>query len=110
MAEHGLLERNQIVDFPVLQLALAALKQRVDVVTVRSRGYAGAEEDVPLLEIRGRPTDFRVRILADTPDYLDWLNAALLRSGIVEPVGLTAVARRLAEYEDIVLGVDKNLM
>ncbi|HYM40187.1 MAG TPA: PIN domain-containing protein [Thermoplasmata archaeon] len=110
MAVHGLLEKNQVVEFPVLQLALAAVKARVDPLTVRSLGSAGQDEDVPLLEIRGPPTEFRVRVLTDKPDYLDWLNAALLRAGVVEPVGLTAVARRLAEYEDIVLGVDTNLL
>ena len=44
MAQRGLLERNQVVEFPILQLAAAALKQHVDVVTVRSLGYAGAAQ------------------------------------------------------------------
>ena len=110
MAIRGLIEKNQVVEFPVLQLAIAALKSRADPVTIRSLGFAGAEEDVPLVEVRGPPTDFRLRILTDKPDYVDWLNGALLRAGMVEPVGLTAVARRLAEYEDIVLGVDTNLL
>jgi hypothetical protein len=110
VAARGLIEKNQVVEFPVLQLALAALKARVDPVTLRSLGFSGAEEDVPILEIRGSPTDFRLRVLTDNPESLDWLNGALLRAGMVEPVGLTAVARRLAEYEDIVLGVDTNLL
>ncbi len=110
MAIRGLIERNQVVEFPVLQLAVASLKSHVDTLTLRSLGFAGAEEDVPLLEVRGPPTDFRLRVLTDKVDYLDWLNGALLRAGMVEPVGLTAVARRLAEYEDIVLGVDTNLL
>ncbi len=110
MAVHGLFERNQVVEFPILQLAVAALKNRIDPLVIRSLGFAGAEEDVPLLEIRGPPTDFRLRVLTDKSEYLDWINGALLRAGMVEPVGLTAVARRLAEYEDIVLGVDTNLL
>ncbi len=111
MADRGLLEKNQVVEFPILQLALAAVKQRVDPLTVRSLGFSGGEEeDVPVLEVRGNPNAFRLRVLTDKPDYLDWLDGALLRAGMVEPVGLTAVARRLAEYEDIVLGVDTNLL
>ncbi len=111
MAGLGLLEKNQVVEFPILQLALAAVKHRVDPLTVRSLGFSGGEEeDVPVLEIRGDPNAFHLRVLTDKPDYLDWLDGALLRAGMLEPVGLTAVARRLAEYEDIVLGVDTNLL
>ncbi len=110
MAVRGLLEKNEVVEFPVLQFALSALKARVDPVTLRSLGFAGGDEDAPIVEVRGSPTDFRLRVLTDKLDYLDWLNGALLRAGMVEPVGLTAVARRLAEYEDIVLGVDTNLL
>lgn len=111
MADRGLIEKNQVVEFPILQLALAAVKHRVDPLTVRSLGFAGGEEeDVPLVEVRGAPNGFRLRVLTDKGDYLDWLDGALLRAGMVEPVGLTAVARRLAEYEDIVLGVDTNVL
>ncbi len=111
MTVRGLIEKNEVVEFPVLQLALAALKDRADAVTVRSLGFTGGgEEDVPLVQVTGPATAFRARVLAESPDYQDWLNSALLRAGMVEPVGLTAVARRLAEYEDILLGVDTNLL
>ncbi len=110
MALGGLVEKNQVIEFPVLQLALAAIKHRVDTLTVRSLGFAGSEEDVPLAEVRGTPSAFRLRVLTENKEYLDWMNGALLRAGMVEPTGLTAVARRLADYEDIVLGVDTNLL
>ncbi len=111
MTVRGLIEKNQVVEFPVLQLALGAVKGRVDTLGVRSLGFTGGgEEDVPLLEIHGTPNGFKARVVTENADYLDWLNGALLRSGMVEPVGLTAVARRLAEYEDLVLGVDTNLL
>ncbi len=111
MADPGLLEKNSVVEFPILQLVLGALKTKVDPLTVRSLGFSGGgEEDVPLVEIRGGANTFHLRVLTDKGDYLDWLDGALLRAGLVEPVGLTAVARRLAEYEDIVLGVDTNLL
>jgi len=107
----GLIEKNQVVEFPVLQLALGALKDHVDSVTVRSLGFpGGGEEDVPLLQVQGSSTAFRAHVLAENAEYLDWLNGAMLRAGMVEPVGLSAVARRLAEYEDILLGVDTNLL
>ncbi len=111
MADRGLLEKNSVAEFPILQLALGAIKAKVDPLTVRSLGFSGGgEEDVPLVEVRGAPNAFRLRVVTDKADYLDWLDGALLRAGMVEPVGLTAVARRLAEYEDIVLGVDTNLL
>ncbi len=111
MSVRGLIEKNQVVEFPVLQMALGAIKGHADVLGVRSLGFGGGGEEVlPLLEIVGTPSDFRVRVVTDNLEYLDWLNGALLRAGMVEPVGLTAVARRLAEYEDIILGVDTNLL
>ena len=107
----GLVEKGEVVDFPILQLVTAAVKGRVDRITVRSRGFGGGEkEDVPLVEITGPPTRFKLKVLAEGSEYLDWLNSALLCSGFVEPAGLTALARRLAEYEDILIGVDTNLL
>ena len=111
MADRGLIERNQVLEVPVLQLALAAVKSKANPLTIRSLGFsAGEEEDVPLVEVHGTPSAFHLRVLADRPEYLDWLAGALLRAGMVEPVGLNAVARRHAEYEDIDLGVDTNLL
>lgn len=111
MSFQELLKKGDVVDFPILQLALAAVKGRVDRIAVRSRGFGvGDKEDVPLLEILGSPDRFRVRILNDDKEYLDWLNSALLCAGMVEPAGLTSLARRLAEYEDILLGVDTNIL
>ena len=111
MSVRGLIEKNQVVEFPVLQLALAALKDHADTITIRSLGYTGgSEEDAPLVQVQGSASSFRVRVLSENADYLDWLNGALLRAGMAEPEGLTGVARRLAEYEDILLGVDTNLL
>jgi hypothetical protein len=62
------------------------------------------------VDILGSPTEFRLRVIEDSPEYLDWLNSALLCAGFVEPIGLTATARRLAEYEDLILGVDTNIL
>jgi len=105
-----LLEKGQIAEFPALQLALGAIKGRVDRFTVASIGTGGSKEEYPLVEIGGTATSYQVKVLEDSPEYLDWLNSALLCAGFVEPIGLTAIARRLAEYEDIILGVDTNIL
>src|SRR5437870_1425576 len=105
-----LLEKGQIAEFPALQLALGAIKGRVDRLKVASIGTGGSKEEYPLVEIGGPATSYQVKVLEDSPEYLDWLNSALLCAGFVEPIGLTAIARRLAEYEDIILGVDTNIL
>src|SRR2546426_183152 len=105
-----LLEKGQIAEFPALQLALGAIKGRIDRLTVASIGTGGSKEEYPLVDILGTPTSYQVKVLEDSPEYLDWLNSALLCAGFVEPIGLTAIARRLAEYEDIILGVDTNIL
>ncbi len=111
MTVRGLVEKGEILEFPILQLALAAIKGHADPMAVRSLGFSGGErEDAPLVEIHGDPNAFRVRVTSENPEYLDWINSALLRAGLIEPVGLHAIAHRLAEYEDIVLGVDTNLL
>ena len=110
MSFRELLEKGQIAEFPALQLALGAIKGRVDRLTVASIGTGGSKEEYPLVEIQGTATSYQVKVLEDSPEYLDWLNSALLCAGFVEPIGLTAIARRLAEYEDIILGVDTNIL
>lgn len=111
MAFRELIEKGQVVDYPILQLALAAAKARADRLTVRCLGFGGGDkEDAPLLEITGSPTSFGLRVLSDDLEYLDWLNNALMCSGYVEPGGLPALARRLAEHEDVILGADTNIL
>lgn len=110
MSFRELLEKGQIAEFPALQLALGAIKGRVDHLTVASLGTGGSRDEYPLLEVHGPATSYRVKILEDSPDYLDWLSSALLRAGFIEPIGITATARRLAEFEDLILGVDTNIL
>ena len=110
MSFRDLLEKGQIAEFPAMQLALGAIKGHVDTIKVGSIGTGGSREEFPLVEILGSPTSFRLKILEDSPEYLDWLNSALVCAGFVEPIGLTATARRLAEYEDLILGVDTNIL
>src|SRR5205823_6592749 len=105
-----LLEKGQIAEFPALQLALGSIKGRIERLTVASLQPGGSREEFPLVEILGAPSGFHLKVLESSPDYLDWLNSALLCAGFVEPIGLTATARRLAEYEDLILGVDTNIL
>lgn len=93
-----------------MQLALAAIKTHIDSITISSLGTSGSKEEYPLVEVHGPPTGFRVKVLEDSPEYLDWLNSSILRAGFAEPIGLTAVAHRLAEFEDLILGVDTNIL
>src|SRR2546430_9280686 len=51
-----LLEKGQIAEFPALQLALGAIKGRVDRLTVASIGTGGSKEEYPLGEIQGTAT------------------------------------------------------
>ena len=110
MSFRELLGKGLIAEFPALQLALGAIKGRVGHLSVMSLGTGGSKEEYPLLEITGSPTSYRLKVLEDSPDYLDWLNSALLCAGFAEPIGITAVARRLAEYEDLILGIDTNIL
>ena len=110
MSFRELLGKGLIAEFPALQLALGAIKGRVAHLSVMSLGTGGSKEEYPLLEITGSPTSYRLKVLEDSPDYLDWLNSALLCAGFAEPIGITAVARRLAEYEDLILGIDTNIL
>ena len=109
MGFRDLLEKGQIAQFPALQLALGAIKGQVERLTVKSLG-PGSKEEFPIVDIVGSPTEYRIRVLESNPDYLDWLNSSLLCAGFVEPIGLSAIARRLAEYEDIIVGVDTNVL
>ncbi len=110
MSFRELLEKGQIAEFPALQLALGSIKGRIERLTVASLQPGGSREEFPLVEILGAPSGFHLKVLESSPDYLDWLNSALLCAGFVEPIGLTATARRLAEYEDLILGVDTNIL
>ncbi len=109
MSFREILEKGQIADFPTLQLALGAIKGRIERLTFKSLGPSSKEE-YPIIDVVGSPTQYTVKVLESNPDYLDWLNSSLLCAGIVEPIGLSAVARRLAEYEDIIVGVDTNVL
>ncbi len=83
MSFRELLEKGQIAEFPALQLALGAIKGRVDRFTVASIGTGGSKEEYPLVEIQGTATSYQVKVLEDSPEYLDWLNSALLCAGFV---------------------------
>src|SRR6266704_2815452 len=92
-----------------MQLALGAIKGRTERMSVKALG-PGWKEEYLIVDIVGSPTEYRLKVLENNPDYLDWLNSSLLSAGIVEPIGLSAIARRLAEYEDIIVGIDTNVL
>jgi len=47
-----LLEKGQIAEFPTMQLALGAIKGRIDRMTVKSLG-PGSKEEYPIVDIVG---------------------------------------------------------
>src|SRR5256886_4698943 len=95
MSFRELLEKGQIAEFPAMQLALGAIKGRIDRITVASLGTGGSEGEVSLGVIPGTPPPFRVEVLEDSPEYLDSLDSPLLRPRFVEPNGLTSTAKPL---------------
>src|SRR2546421_3766592 len=72
-----LLEKGQIAEFPAMQLALGAIKGRIDRITVASLGTGGSEEGVPLIETLGAPPPFRLQAVQDSPGDLDWRKSPL---------------------------------
>jgi hypothetical protein len=112
MSWRGEVQKGSILEFPVLQMLAAAAKQRVGHLTVRCLGFAGSDEkeDTPLVDIAGAPHRFVLHVLTDKGDYLDWLNNALLCAGVVKPWGIRDLARRLAVHEDLLIGVDTNVL
>lgn len=111
MSFKGEIQEGEIVEFPILQVLAALAIERSGSLTVRSRSFSGGkQEDEPLIELKGSATSFKGHVLAGDEEYLDWLNTALLRAGMIEPPGLRSVALQLAEYSDVILGVDTNVL
>src|SRR5437899_11093072 len=77
MSFRELLEKGQIAEFPAMQLALGAIKGRIDRITVASLGTGGPKEEFPLVDILGTPTAFRVEVLEDTLEHRAWRNSPL---------------------------------
>jgi len=101
----------RLIEFPVLQMAASLVKDHVRHLTVTSIAHVGdGRENKPLLEITGTAHRFACRTLTEDDEYLDWLNHAMLCAGMVKPWGIEVLAERLAAYEDIVIGVDTNIL
>src|SRR2546427_951890 len=94
MSFRELLEKGQIAEFPAMQLALGAIKGRIDRITVASLGTGGSEEEVPLVEILGTPPPFRGKGLEDSPPDPGWVNSAPPCAGFVAPIRPPATAPR----------------
>jgi len=106
------IQEGRLIEFPVLQMAAALVKSDVRIINVTSIAHIGdhKRENKPLLEITGSAHRFTCRLLADDDEYLDWINGALLCAGMVKPYGLDSLADRLAQYDDVIVGVDTNIL
>ncbi len=105
------LQEGRIIEFPALQIAAALIKDNARSLTVTSVAHVGAgRENKPLLEIGGGSHRFYCKVLSDDEEYLDWLNNAMLCSGMIKPHGLDTLSGRLADYEDVIMGVDTNML
>ena len=91
-------EEGRLIEFPALQMAAALVKDNTRSLMVTCVAHvADGRENRPLLEITGSAHRFSCKVLADEDDYLDWLNGALLCSGMVKPFGLDVLSGRLAQ-------------
>lgn len=105
------ISRGRVVEFPVLQLLISSIKNREGHLLIKSKPDDGAEGPVEkLVSVGGDPCNYNIKVLADKNDVLNNLTAAMCRSGIVKPYGMLDVARDLVTSEDLVLGMDTNML
>src|SRR3989440_3781560 len=83
MSFRELLEKGQIAEFPAMQLALGAIKGRIDRITVASLGTGGSKEEVPPLANLRTPPTLPHKGLADSPPDPDRLNTPPPPSGLL---------------------------
>jgi len=103
--------RGRMVDFPILQLLITSIKINEGHLLVKAKPDDGAEGPIEkLISIGGTPCNYNLKVLADKNDILNKLTASLCRSGLVKPYGMKDVARSLVGNEDLVLGMDTNLL
>lgn len=103
--------KNRLIDFPVLQMLITQVKNNVGHLMIKSipeKGQDGPTDK--LVSIGGSPTDYNIEIIADKDENLNNLTAAMCRSGLVEPYEIDEVGKKLAENEDLILGLDTNIL
>ena len=99
------------MDFPIQQLLTTAIKKNVGNIVVKSKPVEGAEgPSENLVSISGSPIDYTVKVTAERDNVLNNLTAAFCRSGLIKPYDIDKVARKLIDNEDLVLGLDTNIL
>lgn len=105
------IRKGKVVDFPILQLLIASMKQNIGNIVIKSKPTDGSEGPIdPLVTISGSPTDYAIKITAEKDHVLNNLTAAMCRSGLLKPYDLEEVAMELTKTEDLILGLDTNIL
>ncbi len=80
-------------------------------IVVKSKPTEGTDgHSETLVTISGSPTDYNIKVVADRDPVLNFLTAAMCRSGLIKPYGMELVAKKLIDNEDLVLGLDTNIL
>lgn len=105
------ISKDRLVEFSVLQLLMASIKGNIGHLVIKSKPSRGEEGPVQkLVSIGGSPSDYNLEILSERRENLNNITSALCRSGLIKPYGLDEVASQLAQNEDVILGLDTNLI
>ncbi|MFW6142090.1 MAG: PIN domain-containing protein [Candidatus Saliniplasma sp.] len=103
--------KNRLLDFPVLQMLSSLLKNNIGNLVINSKPSEGVEGPTDkLMTIGGSASDYTIDIVADNSNVLNNLTSAMTRSGLIEPYDLDKVASKLASNKDLILGLDTNLL
>ncbi len=103
--------KGRILDFPVLQLLITSIKNNQGHLIVKAKPDDGSEGPVDkLISIGSSPANYHIKIISDRSDHLNNLTSAMCRSGLVKPYDLEKVTHSMIESEDLVLGLDTNLI
>jgi len=103
--------KNRLLDFPVLQMMSSLLKNNIGNLVINSKPSEGEEGPTDkLMTIGGSPSDYTIDIIADKRNVLNNLTSAMTRSGLIEPYDMDKVAKKLAINKDLILGLDTNLL
>ncbi len=105
------IRKGKVLDYPIFQLMLTSIKNSEGTISVKSKPIEGTEGPVdPLISIEGTPANYSIKVIAERELVLNNLTAAMCRSGIVKPYGLEDVALELTKNEDLILGLDTNVI
>lgn len=94
-----------------MQLLITSIKNNVGNIVIKSKPTEGTEGPIdPLISIAGTPANYTIKVIAERDQTLNNLTAAMCRSGLLKPYDLEDVAIELTKNEDLILGLDTNIL